>query len=162
MPSTAAQFRAENTILRSYPILKTPGYQIPDYYDGKPSPAFGAGEYIDLNLDGKIDYTHIERLDIKGESYGLAQFTEPSLKYTLESLRSMSAEGGHGEMLIAQKLTKVPIEDVLHSFEGGWDHIQRENPRSASVLVDELCPLEDNASFALDLLSGEFLIYRPK
>lgn len=155
MALTVNNFYSNNKILFRAPILNHAGVTYCDG-DGHPMATRAQGDYLDLNSNGDIERSR------SGRSF---TYREPNLNISMNALNNAAQAGGHGEVLTAEKLSNVLLQDVHVSFPVFvWGDIREEryNQRSMASLLFNYAPLDRDASFAIDLPNRQFVIYRPE
>ena len=120
-------------------------------------------DYLDLNHNGRADFKDLTPTVIWRANQAIDR-TEPALTLPLRVLREAAQNGGHGEVITADKLQNVKLEDVhLSNDEGGsWHNARTNNPRSLATLIPQYAPLDSDATYGIDLRRQEFVIYRPE
>jgi hypothetical protein len=166
MSISSADFRRDNQILFQTKIVHQ-GWDkdhISKCLDiDKDSPAlqseFKDADVIDINKDGRGNTS---------ENYGILQsdmfFTEPVLADGYENIKKAAEQRGD-EVVTRETAGDVKMKDqgVIVS-EGFYQsiHASESYIRSLDNLVHDLAPKEENAKWAIDTTTQEFMIFKPK
>lgn len=158
-PISSSDFKNNNQILFQTKIMQNVGW---DFTANCGATHYRVGEFdvIDLNKNNKAD----SQYEKTGFTTYRQKFTEPSLVNDFTQLANYAKRYG------AEVITQDDVND-LQVETGGISsgttvftktQLIHENPHSISSLVSELEPFEKGAKWAIDVASGEFMIYKPK
>lgn len=118
--------------------------------------------YIDTNQNGIVD-TEIAEEKTMFKSLHTTEIKEPILRGGMKPLRSSAKSAEDSEVVCLENSREHFVEDVTcHTrfayggFEGST--FRRTNQRSLTQLARELTD-SDSARWAVDLKTGEFLVY---
>lgn len=154
-PITSSEFRNNNQILHTTRILQGAqfGYVRGSCSSHQVSYQVNVGDVVDMNNNGQPDYTF--------EKVGWLHFketgTEPVLTHDFNQVKEYALQ--HKSEVLTQDDIKLLVDTPL--VVDGHAAVAN-NPRPIGTLVDQLEPFEPNAKWAVDVTTGEFLVYKPK
>ncbi|MEQ8192375.1 MAG: hypothetical protein ABRQ39_30695 [Candidatus Eremiobacterota bacterium] len=158
---TSEQFAGEHKIYGRYPLLKDQTWRVNDITYGN------TRDIIDINRDCKENCTKKEEgfLGLGSMTY---KTTEPSIGIDYDDIVRLAkqantevvTEDDIGDIQSFNSKMKVNIS-LLDGLPSNVE-ISKENIRSIKKVVEEINPFQDkneNAKYAIDIKSQDFLIY---
>lgn len=164
MKLTSSQFRQNNTVLFKANL----GFFI-DSTITKAGGDYGlweADHYIDTNQNGQVDISVSKERGVLRSAWQ-TKIEDPILVGGMESLRSSAKTADESEVITPDNSREHFIEDVtchtkftLGNYKGS--SFERTNRRSLTQLSREILPSRPDAQWAVDLKTGEYMIFEPK
>lgn len=160
-PISSFEFRSKNQVLHQTRILENQGWDCPHPGTGDWHHV-GHVDVLDLNNDAKPE-RKANQINTGGWIEYTLKITEPSFINSLSQIKEFANRYG-AEVVTKEDVGDLQIENT--ALKGAWKSpnydIVHESKRSISTLLGELEPFEKGTDWAIDVTSGEFLIYRPK
>jgi hypothetical protein len=163
MKISSAQFRQNNTITHRANMglfLDTDVMKQGGHYG-----VWQSDSYIDQNQNGKVDVS-VQKTGGFLKSVQTTTIEDPVLCGGRRPLRDSAETAGGSEVICLENSREHFVEDVdchtqfnLFGYQG--ETFERTNQRSLSQLAREISDSE-NAQWAVDFKTGEFLVYEAK